>query len=120
MKKIVALLLAMTLMLGIAACSAEELAGGWQAEGSWCPAVSIAEEDMAPFTQAMEGFVGVSYEVLGLIGKQIVAGTNYCYLTMATTVTLEPAHYYALVYVYQDLSGTCSVLDIQPLTIGVE
>ena len=54
----------------------------------------------------------VDYEALALLGKQIVAGTNYAYLCKATVVAPDAQPYLAVVFVYQTLEGDCELLKI--------
>ncbi|MBQ8092343.1 MAG: hypothetical protein IJ242_02030 [Clostridia bacterium] len=89
--------------------------GGWSLSEN--PAMT--EKDMERFDKAMEGLVGVGYTPMLCLGTQIVSGTNYCYLCRAQVVYPDAEPYYALVYIYEDLSGQASILDIQTLELGL-
>ena len=91
------------------------ISGGWMTRED----ATLSEEDLACFEKGMSGLVGVSYEPLLCLATQVVAGTNTCYLCRATVVYPNAVPYYALVYLYQNLEGEVSVLDIQQLEIGV-
>lgn len=89
----------------------EVLAGGWfcgEAVGG-----ALGKDAQAAFDKAMEGFSGVGYAPLCVLGTQVVAGTNYAILAKATTVTAEPVSALAVVYVYADLSGGAEILGIE-------
>ena len=115
MKKLIAALLVLSLLLALSCAGAETLAGGW----SLTETLEIPDEARAAFDKAMEGLVGVSYEPLACLGYQIVAGTNYCILCRAMVVYPGARPYYALVYIYEDLTGNAEILDIQLLELGV-
>lgn len=89
-----------------------ELVGGWQASES--PEVTETEQDV--FTKATEKLVGVSYEPIAYLGSQVVAGKNHTFLCKAQVVTPNAIPYYALVYIYEDLSGEAEITDIAVMT----
>ena len=89
----------------------EELVGGWTQPAS--PAMT--KEAQAAFDKAMEGFVGVSYRPVELLGTQVVAGTNYRILCDAQVVYPGAEPYQAVVTIYQDLDGNAEILDITEL-----
>lgn len=88
-----------------------ELVGGWTQPAS--PA--ITKEVQAAFDKAMEGFTGVSYKPVELLGTQVVAGTNYHFLCDAQVVYPGAEPYQAMVTIYEDLDGNASILDITDL-----
>lgn len=93
----------------------ENLMGGWSAAEN--TKVTKAKKKM--FNKAMEGLTGVDYEPVAYLGSQVVAGKNHCFLCKATVVYPDAKPYYALVYIYKDLSGNVEVIDIQNLEIGI-
>ena len=110
MKKLFALMLTMLMVLALCACGqskapaaekAPTVVGGWTISED----AAITDEARAAFEKAMEGFTGVGYEPVALIGTQVVSGTNYCILCEARVIVPDAAPYYALVYVYADLKG---------------
>ena len=112
MKKLVSCVLAV-LMLASAFGFAEDggmLAGGWQV------GESANQEVMEGVNKALEGFAGTGIETDLLVGTQLVAGTNYCFLSKVTTVTATPVTNWALVYFYIDLEGNSTMTRIQDLT----
>lgn len=89
----------------------EGLMGGWtiaELEG-------ITVENREVLEKALEGFVGSKIAPVACIAKQIVSGTNYCYVVKETRVTAEPVSYIALVYVYEDLDGNTEILNIHTI-----
>ena len=123
MKKLFALMLTMLMVLALCACGqskapaaekAPTVVGGWTISED----AAITDEARAAFEKAMEGFTGVGYEPVALIGTQVVSGTNYCILCEARVVYPDAVPYYALVYVYADLQGGAKILNIAILDIG--
>ena len=122
MKKLFVLFLA-SLML-ISAASADEIltppepmTGGWTPSADPC----VTEELKALFTKGTETLTGVSYEPVAYLGSQVVAGTNHAFLCRAVTAypgSLETVPAYAMVYLYEDLSGNVSILSITDFDIG--
>lgn len=116
MKKLIALTLALLLMISAAAAE-RPLAGGWTPSAD--PAVT--EELKALFDKGTETLTGAGYIPVAFLGTQVVAGTNYAFLCRAVTAypgALETEPAYAMVYLYQDLSGNVSILSIADLDIG--
>ena len=116
MKKLTALILTV-LMLISAAVAEGPLSGGWTPSED--PAVT--EELQAIFDKGMEALTGASYIPVAYLGSQVVAGTNHAFLCKAVTAypgSLETAPAYAMVYLYQDLSGNVSILSIADFDIG--
>jgi hypothetical protein len=123
MKKLFALMLAMLMVFALCACGASPapaaekepaVVGGWTLSED----AALSEEARAAFEKAMEGFTGVGYEPLALIGTQVVSGTNYCILCEGRVIVPDAAPYYALVYVYADLKGGAQILNIAALDLG--
>lgn len=116
MKKLIVLILA-ALMLASAACAEGTLSGGWTpAEDS-----AVTEERLALFEKGTETLTGVSYVPVAYLGSQVVAGTNHAFLCRAVTAypgSLETPPAYAMVYLYEDLSGQVSILSIADFDIG--
>ena len=113
MKKLFALLLACTLLTGTFACaaSAESLVGGWQTPDS----PEITPELQEIFHQAMDTLSGRAYIPVALVGTQLVAGMNYCFLAETAAVNHEDDPHFANIYVYRDLQGNVTITDIEEL-----
>jgi len=117
MKKLMAALLVLTLMLtSVCAFAAEPVSGGWS------PRLKLSEikndkAAQAALKVAQEHFDGVKLKALGVLGTQVVAGTNYCILCYGTTVTLEPKPGLYKVYVYEDLKGNAEIDHVDELKL---
>ncbi|MES2654924.1 MAG: hypothetical protein V4620_05000 [Bacteroidota bacterium] len=78
--------------------------------GGWTPYHSLTPADKKVFTEAMAGFVGVTYTPQ-TVSTQVVAGTNYRF---KCTASIPPADviWEAIVEIYQPLSGKPHVVGI--------
>lgn len=114
MKKIIALLCALLMMTAAAAAESSPLSGGWTPSDD--PAVN--EELRAVFDKGMETLTGVSYTPIAYLGSQLVAGRNHAFLCQAVTVYPGAEPYYTIVYLYEDLQGNVTILNIAELDIG--
>ena len=121
MKRCLLLLLAAAMLLSLTACGQKAepetqedlpLSGGWQRPEN----NEISPEARAAFDKAMENLTGVDYEPKSLLGTQVVAGMNYCFLCKATVVYPGAEPYDALVYIYADLQGNAEITDIVNLS----
>ncbi len=113
MKKLIALLLACLMLAGTAA-AAEGLTGGWTPSAD----PQVNEELKALFDMGMEGLLGVSYTPVAYLGSQVVAGTNHAFLCQATVIYPDAQPAYVIVYLYEDLQGNVSILNIADFDIG--
>ena len=116
MKKLIALTLVLLMMIP-AAFADESLCGGWTPSGD--PVVT--EELKTLFEKGTETLTGISYIPVAYLGSQIVAGTNHAFLCQAVTAypgSIEAAPAYAIVYLYEDLNGSVSILSIADFDIG--
>lgn len=115
MKKAVAALTVLALLaLCFAACG-QEIAGGWTVEDT-----EITPALHAVFDQAMEELVGVNYIPEAYLGRQVVNGTNHCFLCKATVVYPGAQPYWALVYIHVSLDGRASLLKIDALPLSID
>lgn len=115
MKKLIAVLFAVMMMItSVAAVAEAPLAGGWTPSAD--PAVT--DEIKAIVDQALEGLVGVNYTPVAFLGSQVVAGTNYAVLCQATVVVPDAVPSYVIIYIYRDLEGNASILNIADFDIG--
>ncbi len=93
------------------------LAGGWTIPEN--PAVT--EEIGSIFFQALDswqtGTITVSYTPVLLLGKQVVAGTQYAVLSKASEINKGTR--WVILYVYQDLSGNASVQNMTDVPLGI-
>lgn len=129
MKKLVSILLVVMLaaaLLAVTVLASQEpsgeassdepaaMTGGWSATDS----PEITDEVQALLDKAAGSLLGVKYTPVAYLGTQLVAGTNHCILCQATVVYPNAKPYYALVYIYEDLSGNAEILDIVTLDVG--
>ena len=121
MKKFAALLLAVLMLFTFAAAEGITTPLG-SVVGGWTPSAdpTVTEELQALFDKGIEGLLGVGYTPVAYLGSQVVAGTNHAFLCQAVTVYpgMEDKLVYAMVYLYEDLSGNVSVLSIADFDIG--
>lgn len=114
-RRVAALFLSLILAVGIsAAASASGALGGWELLSAE-EAAESGPEARAAFEQAAEGLLGVDYEPLILVARQIVNGTDYCILCRARVVSPDAPSYFSLVYVNADLQGKAKILNIAVL-----
>ena len=114
MKKLFAVLAALLMLMSIAAAEDGPLSGGWTPSAD--PAVT--EELQAVLDKGLEGLVGVRYTPVAYLGSQVVAGTNHAFLCQATVVYPGAEPYYTIVYLYEDLQGNVSVMNIADFDFG--
>lgn len=113
MKKFAVILLALLLVLPAAAGADELMAGGWAPAEDF----TVTEVRQAVFEKGMEMLVGVDYVPVAYLGSQVVAGTNHVFLVKGTVVVPNAPVSYALVYLYQDLQGGVTIMNIADLGI---
>ena len=93
-----------------------DLAGGWTVSDT--SYATMDEDSMVPIAKALEGWTGVAYTPIALLGAQLVAGSNYCYLASGVTVTADPVTSLYYVTVYEDLDNNCTISDIADFEIA--
>ncbi|MBQ3278115.1 MAG: hypothetical protein IJG94_03035 [Clostridia bacterium] len=93
------------------------LAGGWAVAEDQ----AITEDLNNWFFQAMDsyqtGTITVAYTPVSLLSTQVVAGTNYAVLSKASEINQGTK--WVIVYVYVDLKGNASILNIADLALGI-
>ena len=114
MKKLIALALTALMLLTFASALASDLAGGWAPAQD--PAVT--EELQAVFDKGMEGLLGVNYVPVAYLGSQVVAGTNHCFLCQGTEVAPEAQAAWYLVYLWEGLDGSVTLLSVVDFDFG--
>lgn len=100
----------MNYLEGEGATTPEGMMGGWQDNGELPNMLSDDENEI--FTKALEGLTGVGYQPVATLATQVVAGTNYAFLAVGTTVTANPVNHLYVVKVYADLQGNAEVQNI--------
>ena len=114
MKKLTAVLCAFLMMLSIAAAEDGPVTGGWTPAAD--PAVT--DEIRAILEEGLEGLTGVGYVPVAYLGSQVVAGTNYAVLCQATVVYPGAEPTFVIIYLYRNLEGKVSILNIADFDIG--
>ena len=117
MKKLIAVLFALMMVLTTAAAAVAEnglITGGWMPAEN--PAVT--EEVSSLIDKGLEGLLGVNYVPVAYLGSQVVAGTNHAVLCQATVVYPEAKPSFVIIYLYEDLEGNVSILNIADFDIG--
>ena len=116
MKKLLSLVITLALVLSVCAASAEMTVGGW--ELTEVQGAALADEGaQEAFEKATKELVGANYVPVALLGKQLVAGMNYCILCQVTPVVPDAQPAWALVYIYADLEGNASISNVYEVYI---
>ena len=114
MKKILAVLMALVMLAGSVSAFAEQLgvSGGWTVSTT-AKELKLDKAAKQALKKATETYVGADLTALALLGKQVVAGMNYCYLCYSSTTSNPSVKSLCKVYVYQDLKGNAKIKKIQ-------
>ncbi len=90
--------------------------------GGWTPSAdpSITDDLKTIFEKGTETLTGAVAVPVAYLGSQVVAGTNHAFLCWTASaysgIETEPA--YVIVYLYEDLQGNVSILNIADFDIG--
>ncbi len=106
MKKGLLVVLVLIMCLVMVGCNKKEevLTGGWETVLS-SKVNDINEEDLYNFNNAVKAYGKENLEAVALLGKQVVAGTNYMFLAKSDSK-------YKIVIVYADLEGVSKVSSV--------
>ena len=117
MKKLFKVLLVTFMVFALVGCKSKEepvvseepVVGGY---------TEVKDKNLTPeliemFEEALDGLMGANYTPVMLEATQVVAGTNYKFKADGTKTTnpIIMGTYY--VYIYEDLQGNVSLLDIE-------
>ena len=108
MKRIIGFITALTLIT--TPVYASELMGGWKVEETF----EITTQVQELVDKATEGIEDMVYEPVGVLGTQVVAGTNYCILSKAHKAGSEENEY-VILYIYEDLQGNANFAGTQEI-----
>ena len=114
MRKTIIAVTTLILAFGLPAY-ASDLTGGWSLPDS----ITISADAQAAFDNAELGGSDVDYEAVALLGTQVVAGTNYCFLCKEINTVSGEADGYCLIYVYEDLEGNSGLLGTEDFAMGL-
>ena len=93
----------------------EGAVGGWMSnQGD----EALEADANAALETALERMDGTDYEVIAVLGSQVVAGMNYRLLCWATPVVPDPEGSFCLVTVYQGLDGNAEITEAADLEIA--
>lgn len=117
MKKLLTVLFTLLVIFTLVGCNDkkeepvvdEPIVGGYtEAEDK-----NLTPELIEMFEKALDGLMGANYTPVMLEATQVVAGTNYKFKADGTKTTnpMIMGTYY--VYIYKDLQGNVSLLDIE-------
>ena len=89
--------------------------------GGWKPATdpAVTDDVKALLAKGMDGLVGVNYVPVAYLGSQVVAGTNHAILCQATVVYPGAEPYFAIVYLYEDIQGNVTLMNIADFDVGM-
>lgn len=120
MRKLIAMLLALVMVLALGCAAAEEAEAPGMKTGGWAAAKDpqITEDLQAIFDKGLEKLLGVHYTPVALLGTQVVAGANYAFLCQATVVAPNADPEWKIVFLYRDLQGDVSILNIADWDFG--
>ena len=90
--------------------------GGWTINEAMDPAEN--KEAMEAFNKATDSLDGYRYEVVAVLGSQVVAGMNYSYLCKGEMVIPDAKPEYVMVNVYEDLDGNAEITESLSLLDG--
>ena len=88
--------------------------------GGWTPAADPAVTDgvRALVEKGLDGLLGVNYVPVAYLGSQVVAGTNHAVLCQASVVYPGAQPGFVILYLYEDLQGNVTILNIADFDIG--
>lgn len=91
----------------------EDMVGAWEVVNPEEPGV-VSEAAMLAFEKASKTYTGMNFDILAVLGTQVVAGTNYKVLCAGAQVTADPETEPSLyvVDVYEDLEGASEITDV--------
>lgn len=93
------------------------LVGGWTLYEAAADAYSTAEATAA-LEKALANDPDAKYELVSLLGTQVVAGTNYEFLCAEPPATPDAAPTLSFVVVYEDLEGNAEITHAEVLDLG--
>ena len=79
---------------------------------------AYTDDEKAVFDQAVESAANADYELVRVLGTQVVAGTNYVFLARDATVAADPHASWYVVVAYQDLQGKVSLTSAEPVDLA--
>ena len=87
----------------------EALVGGWTVEAPG-KVTMLSEDVQEAFDNATSTLTGMTFNPIGVLGKQVVAGTNYAILCYARPSTEATQEYIYLLTLYESLDGKQEII----------
>ena len=87
----------------------EQLSGGWNVESTGRPYTLFEDGENNFFAKATETLTGMNYKPVALLGKQIVAGTNYAVLCFGAATVPDAIEGVYILTIYEDLQGNAEI-----------
>lgn len=95
----------------------EKMFGSWEIIGSGKPG-ALTEESEKALSDALDGYTGVSYMPIVLLGTQPVSGMNYRYLCFGTLSTADAPVFVYAVTVCRNTEGKAEISGISLLDLN--
>ena len=116
MKKLIAVLCALLMVLSLSAALADDA----PMVGGWAPAAdpAVTDDVQALLDKGLAELVGVNYVPVAYLGSQVVAGTNHAILCQASVVVPDAVPYFVIIYLYEDLEGNVTIMNIADFDVG--
>ncbi len=96
----------------------DEIVGGWEVKDSGRPGTLGSAEAQASFDKATAELVGVGYNPIQLIAKQIVNGTNYIALVRGRAFGVDDTPELYIINWYEDLDENSTVTSIDKFDLN--
>ena len=116
MKKIRLFMILSFILLTTLPVSAATASGGWTVAKARYSFLTPVQEDI--FNRAVDKAVGVSYEPVALLAKQVVAGTNYVFLCQGTTVTAKPTKAWYILTASRSLKNKVTLRSVKKIRLS--
>ncbi|MBR3310865.1 MAG: hypothetical protein IKG15_03465 [Solobacterium sp.] len=89
----------------------QEAVGSWEVKKA--DPVRLPENAQNAFDKAAEGYTGVGFYPVALLGTQVVSGTNYRILCRGEMVTSDPVVSLYVIDVYEDPEHNAQITDVK-------
>lgn len=91
--------------------------GGWNYTSKAVSSKGVPSAAKKAFKKATEGYVGVTFTPLALLGTQVVSGKNYKFLCRGVAADISGTASLYEVVVYQDATGKCKITECEIINI---
>ena len=92
--------------------------GGWQVKDSGRPGTLGSAEAQASFDKATADLVGVGYNPIQLLARQLVNGNNYIALVRGRAFSVDDTPELYIMSWYEDLDGNSTVTEIRKFDLN--